>query len=275
MSRHPELPILLLALVTALVAGAAPIRAESDAEVEACLTEGEIHGTGEELVGLTRPLKVEVECGEAKRLALFKYVDEHERGMTRMADGSWEFNFSDSYLYDRAAYLLDRRLGLDMVPVVVPRRYRGRSGVLVAWIHDVVHENRVSHPFRGARLAAFIRQKSRMHLFDSLIYNTDRRAENELVDESTGKLYLIDHTRAFRETVELREEFAEGRVWLSRELYDNLLGLSSESLGELTDGLISKAQLEALLARRDLIIAKIDRDREQYGDESVFGSPDS
>ena len=46
------------------------------------------------------------------------------------------------------------------------------------------------------------------------------------------------------------------------------------NLAELADGLISKAQLEALLARRDLIVAKIDRDRQEYGDDAVFLSDD-
>ena len=40
--------------------------------------------------------------------------------------------------------------------------------------------------------------KSIMRMFDSLIYNVDRRPENYLVNESTGKLYLIDHGRSFR-----------------------------------------------------------------------------
>jgi hypothetical protein len=266
-------PDALIALLL-LVAGAVPIAAATDAEIEACLTSGRIIDTGEELIGLTRPLKVEVECGESTRGAVFKHVDEHEPGMKRMASGGWEFNYSDSYLYERAAYLLDRQLGLGMVPVVVLRWYRGDPGALVAWISDVTFESRISSPFSGARLAALLRQKSRMRLFDSLIYNTDRRNENALVDEATGKLWLIDHTRAFRETPELQDEFAERRVWLTRRLYDNLLALGEESLSELADGLISDPQLEALLARRDLIIAKIDRDRTEHGDDAVFGSPD-
>ena len=72
----------------------------------------------------------------------------------------------------------------------------------------------------------------------------------------------------------MRPEFAEGRVWLSQQFYDNLVGLSAENLAELTDGLISKAQLAALLARRDLIVAKIDQDRQEYGDDAVFLSED-
>ncbi len=49
------------------------------------------------------------------------------------------------------------------------------------------------------------------------------------------------------------------------------MGLSEQNLASLTDeGLIKKAQLKAMLARRDLIVAKIDKDREELGDEAVF-----
>ena len=57
-------------------------------------------------------------------------------------------------------------------------------------------------------------------------------------------------------------------------MYDKLVALDGANLASLLEDVISKAQLEAVLARRDLIVAKIDRDREEYGDESVFMSPD-
>ncbi len=264
----------LVLLFLSPAAALSQVPAATDAEIEACLASGEIREGGEKLVGITKPVKVEIDCAAGKRAAVFKFVDEHKRGATRLASGAVEFNFSDSYLYERAAYLLDRQLGLEMVPVAALRRHERRDGVLVDWIPDAVHENLVSGSFAGPQMAALFRQKSRMQLFDSLIYNTDRRPENVLIDEATGKLYLIDHSRAFRETKELREEFAQGRVWLSRELYDNLAALSEEGLAELLDGLISKLQLEALLERRDLIVAKIDRDREEYGDDAVFMNVD-
>ena len=251
-------------------AAIAQMTPESDAEIESCLTNGKILKGGEELIGITRPVKVEIECDGTKREAMFKSVDLHKMGQTRLESGEVEFNFSDSYRYERAAYLLDRQLELDMVPVAVLQRRKGTQGVLVDWIPDTVHENQVEKAFSGPQIASIFRQKSRMHLFDSLIYNIDRRPENILIDESTGTVYLIDHSRAFREKEELRPEFAEDRVWLSHALYDNLVALNEENLAALTDGLISKSQLEALLARRDLIVAKIDRDRQEYGDDAVF-----
>lgn len=276
MSRSSKaLAVSLVGVFLALVPAGAQNISDSDAEVESCLTNGKISKGAEELVGITRPVKVKVECDGTKREAMFKSVDEHKPGSTRLASGEVEFNFSDSFRYERAAYLVDRLLGLDMVPVAVLARRKGTDGILVDWIPNSVHENKVTVSFDGPQMASQFRQKSRMRMFDSLIYNTDRRAENILVDETTGKVYLIDHSRAFREKEELQGGFAEGRVWLSREIYDNLVGLSEESLAELSDGLISKKQLATLLARRDLIVAKIDQDRQEYGDEAVFLTPEN
>lgn len=265
---HPAMSFALIFFLSAI--GVAQDLANSDDDLEACLTTGKILKRSEELVGITRPLKVEVECDGTKREAVFKSLDERRMGRTRLESGDVEFNFSDSFRYERAAYLLDRQLGLDMVPVAVLGRHKGNDGVLVAWIPNAVHENKVTTSFDGPQMASMFRQKSRMRMFDSLIYNTDRRAENIMVDESKARVYLIDHSRAFREKKELQEEFAAGRVWLPRQMYENLVGLDEESLAELSDGLISQSQIQALLARRDLIVAKIDQDREEYGDEAVF-----
>jgi hypothetical protein len=274
--NRTSLTVLVASLGIVLLTSAAvgELIPDMDAEIESCLTEGKILKGVKELTGVTRPLKVEVECGGTKREAIFKSLDEKRMGATKLAGGKTEFNFTDSFRYERAAYVLDRQLGLNMVPVAVLQRRKGADGVLVDFIPDTVHENQVSTPFRGPQMAALTRQKSRMHLFDSLIYNTDRRAENMLIDESTGKLYLIDHSRAFREQKELQDIFAQGRVWLSREMYDNLVALNKENLASLLEDVISKAQLEAILARRDLIVAKIDQDRQEYGDDSVFLSAD-
>ena len=261
--------VLLLVLLMG-TAGVSASRAASDAEIEACLSEGKILKGGEELIGLTRPLKVEVECGDRTQTAVFKSLDVHKLGLYTLANGSTVFNFSDCFEYERAAYLLDRELGLDMVPVAVIRKHQGREGALVAWIPDAVHSDRISDSLDAVTLAALVRQESVMHLFDSLIFNTDRRPPNTLINESTGKLYLIDHTQAFREEDALQEDFAQNRTFLTEEIYARLLALDEAKLKELTKGLLTSGQRKSLLLRRDLIIVKLDRERSEVGDELFF-----
>jgi hypothetical protein len=250
-------------------AAVAQLSVASDAEVEQCLTEGEVGKRAGKIVGVTKPEHLKIDCAIDLDSAVFKYLDEHRRGVTRLGGGATEMNFSDSYKYERAAYLLDRELGLNMVPVAVLRNIKGDEGALVAWIPNADHEAKLGRP-TGPQMAALAQQKGLMRLFDALIYNVDRRQDNWMIDKESWDLYLIDHSRAFRERKELPEGFADQRVRLSRSLYENLEALQEEQLTELLGDLISGAQLESLLARRDLILEKIEQDRDTYGDTVVF-----
>jgi len=150
------------------------------------------------------------------------------------------------------------------------RRYRGMDGVLVAWISNAVNGKRVSSGLPGPIVASLERQKSVMRLFDSLIYNVDRRPENWLFNESTSQLNLIDHSQSFRIKPKLQSVFEDNRIWMTEDLYMRLQALEKDPLVEMTRGLITVGQIKAMLKRRDLVVAKIDRDRQEYGDDAVF-----
>lgn len=241
-----------------------------DAEIEKCLTEGEIGRRASKLVGVTKPEHLKIDCPVEVDSAVFKILDERRRGVTRLGGGATEMNFSDSYKYERAAYLLDRQLGLDMVPVAVIRNIKGDEGALVAWIPNAIHEAELKQRPTGSQIAALAPQKAIMRLFDALILNVDRRQENWMVDKDTFRLYLIDHSRAFRDRRQLPEDFSDQLVRMDRSLYDNLAALDEERLIDLFAGLTTGAQIESLLARRDLILQKIDQDRQVYGDQVIF-----
>jgi hypothetical protein len=253
---------------------ALPTSAQSDAEMEVCLAKGKILKGWEVLPGLTGALKLTLDCDGREQKAVFKSLDFYRPGVTVHVSGDREFNFSDRYQYEVAAYRVDRELGLGMVPVAVLRRHRGREGALVAWIPDTVHENQVTRTFNGVETASLARQMSIVRMFDSLIYNVDRRPPNTLVNPSTVRVYMIDHGRSFREKKELQEEFEQNRIWLTREIYVRLKALERGRLDELLIGLATRGQRKTLLVRRDLIVAKIDRERQKYGDEAVFVGPD-
>lgn len=244
---------------------------EPDLATELCLAEGKILKKKKKtLEGVTRPQLYTIECRGQERRAVVKSLHESVTGLKRFDDGSWEINFTDSFRYERAAYLLDRALGLDMVPVAVIRQVRRRESAFIEFIDRASYERDSPHTPSGGERAELARQKAVMRIFDALIYNTDRNTQNLLVDDGDWRLYLIDHSRAFRQVSDLPEGWAETRARLSPELYERLKGLEEQALVELLDGLLSRSQVRALLARRDKIIRKIDEDRKKVGDAVVF-----
>lgn len=261
-----------VAVACSLLAGVsgAQISNLSDSAIEICLKEGTIGKSAGKIQGVTRPRRLEIECSVDVDSAVFKVVDDHRRGLPAKVGGFQEMNFSDSYKYERAAYLLDRELGLNLVPVAVIREVKGSEGALVAWIPNTTHESRMTQIPTGLQLAELAQQKAVMRLFDALILNVDRRVENWLLDKDTWALYMIDHSRAFRGRKKLPAEFTDQRARLSQSLYTSLEALNEERLSELMGDLISDLQIRALLARRDLILDKIDQDFAEWGREGVF-----
>jgi len=243
---------------------------DADSVIERCLAEGKILEKLKNLEGVTRPELFLIECEGMERWAVVKKLDETLRGVKRFEDGTWEMNYSDSYRYERAAYLLDRELGLNMVPVAVIREVKRREGAVVEWIDDASHVKDAPKRPTGPQAAELARQKAVMRLFDALIFNSDRNQSNYLVGDEDWRLYLIDHSRAFREVGTLPEPFQESRARLSRDLYQRLEALDEGPLMELMEGLISQGQVRKMLERRDKILEKIKRDCEEWGDNVVF-----
>lgn len=245
-------------------------RRPEDLALEDCLTHGVVVEEVEVTIGITKPKRLVLECEGDRLPAIFKHVDEVTRGRTRFDSGRSEINFTDSYRYERAAYLLDRELGINRVPVAVIRQVEGRDGALVQWLENASMEAQLGRQLTTQERIELAGQKSTMHLFDALILNTDRRPENWLVGTDDLTLYLIDHSRAFRLQRELPEDFLRRPVRIPRELVAELENLNENDLTDLLEGLIDKAQIRALLVRRDLILQKVRQDLEAYGESVVF-----
>ncbi len=247
-----------------------------DAQWEQALLEGEVIEIKDIGTGVTKPKKVTLRWGERTVRAAFKYVDRHETGRRRFESGPEKvtLSFTDSYRYERAAYLLDRRLGLGMVPVAVFREVDGTPGVLIAWIEDALTEGeRLAAGIKGQESLVIVRQKALMRAFDALIFNVDRNQGNRLYTNPGWRLHLIDHSRAFRVRRHLPEDFTKAPLTITRELAEAMRSLERDELRTLLEGSLSRAQIKQLLARRDRLIAKLDRDVAAYGEKLVFVSP--
>jgi hypothetical protein len=241
----------------------------TDADVERILGEGTILDIADVGTGVTKPLKVRVELEGVERRAIFKSLDDHRRGITRLQGAPPEMNYSDSYLYERAAYLLDRELGLDMVPVAVLRVVQGREGAIVDWVTgSMTEEERLEQKIEIGKETR--KQIAVMRVFDMLINNADRHAGNLLYTTDDWKVHLIDHTRAFRYSRDWLKEYDNQPIRLPRGLLARLEGLDRAGLNEMLAGLVSKERVKSLLQRRDQILKRVDKERKKSGDAFVF-----
>ena len=251
----------------------------SDLEIETLLLEGRVVDRENLDVGVTLPERLWLERDGHRVSAAFKHLDYERKGLTEFERAPPELNFKDSYRYERAAYLLDRLLGLGMVPVTVLRREQSKEGALVAWVEDAITEQeRLRLKLAPEDTDLLIRQRADMRLFDALVYNLDNNLGNQLWTQHDWKLHLIDHSRAFRQQKSLPESFEKRPVSLTQELYDVLRTLEESQIREALGKVLSPRELKTLLVRMDRILKKIELDRSKYGDGFVFhetpASPD-
>lgn len=243
---------------------------DSDPSVESFLSGAELVERKPLGVGITGSEVVVLEKDGRKRRAALKTVDIQSMGVTRFASAPTEMNFRDYYGFERAAYLLDRELGMGMVPVAVIRTVDGKKCALVDWVEDAMSEfDRREKNLLPPDPELLARQRSIMSLFDALILNVDRNLGNQLVT-ADGNLHLIDHSRAFRSNKKLPDAFLAAPASLPEWLLPKLEELDTKDLKARMKGVLSGSQVKSLMTRRDLILEKIAADRERYGDEMIF-----
>lgn len=262
-----------LSAVSLAAASGATGESASDLQTSVVLREGVVDRSEEIGEGVTLPQRIWLTYEGEEMTAAFKSVHKEQIGLVRFENAPPELNFTDSFHYDRAAYLLDRRIGLGMVPVTVPRRIGNKEGVLVAWVDGSITEaERRELDLRPADPGKLADQRSLMRLFDALIFNIDRNQGNELITRRDWKLHLIDHTRAFRLARSLPAAWERRPAMLTRALHENLRSLEEEELVQLLKGEVARGRVRALLIRRDLILEKIERDLQTYGEMFVYAA---
>jgi hypothetical protein len=115
-----------------------------------------------------------------------------------------------------------------------------------------------------SRVASYIHI---MRVFDELIQNRDRNAGNALWT-TDWRMWLIDHTRAFRVGRELLKPQLLERC--ERTLCDKMRTLTAPAMTEAMDGILLKPEIDALLVRRDLILKLFDERIAQRGEGAVL-----
>jgi hypothetical protein len=201
------------------------------------------------------------------------HVQPHDEYKSQLALASGlEIDFRDTWRNNVAAYRLDRMLGLGMIPVTVVRRDErsGKPASYTWWVDDVLmlERERFEKKLRSPDVVQWNRQMYIVKIFDQLVYNFDRNLGNLVIDTS-WRIWMIDHTRAFKVFKELRNEKQLSEV-CEAELLARLRALEKPALLAATRDLLIEGQVDGLLARRDRIVKTYERRIAEKGDERVL-----
>lgn len=263
-------PIVLCLMVATLLVPAGAASAQTDLtreQQEEFLRTAEIVSNREGDTALAEPSEATLSDGSVTHDAHIQSVDISQAEFT--SSRGTEFNFKDNYKYNIAAYVLNESLGMNRVPVTVERRVEGR-GSSVTWAIDEVmmtEWERIEQKKRSADPRGWASQMFVLRTFDQLIANTDRNGGNVLITED-WKIWLTDHTRAFRTNKELRTP--EDLEWCERTLLANLRELDEGSLTELLGDYLTDSEIEALAARANQIVQHFDSRIAELGEGSVL-----
>jgi hypothetical protein len=218
---------------------------------------------------VTSPWKIMLEKNGERKQALWKNAQGRMRG------------FMENWKWEIAAYRLDKYLGLNMVPPTVEKRFHGDLGSCQLWIDAMMslkekYENEVKTP--SYKVFPWNRALYLQRAFDNLIANEDRH-QNQYLITKDWHMILIDHSRSFRTTKKFTtrliydEKYKEGaRIMkeLPRAFVEKLKAMNQEVIREVVGEYLTDKEIEAVLARRALIIQWIENRIKEVGEDNVL-----
>jgi hypothetical protein len=215
---------------------------------------------------------------ESERLTLEKDGFRHDAHFQKIEESKTNFestrgsemNFKDSWKFNVAAYELAKLLGIaDMIPPSVERKFGGNTGAMTWWIDDVAmdEKKRVRDNVRPPNPTDWNEQMLVVRVFDQLIYNTDRNLGNLIISQD-WKLWMIDHTRAFRTRTDLLGPKNLRRC--DRNLLARLRELDKPALQKSLQRYLVGTEMQGLLARSRAIVKLFDAATKEKGEAAVL-----
>lgn len=246
--------------------GGNPLPFRDDAEAIAFLESAEVVGSQEIAGTSSKPLRLDLVKDGVRARAIFRTVNVERAKMDRVQEHAR--GFRDHYVYEVAAYHLSRLLGLDNVPPATLRNLDGKEGSIQLWVEGAqgIHE-RLEEGIDERFEKLWLFQKQNMAVFDNLIYNFDRNPGNMLLD-GRGKVWFVDHTRAFKILPSLNHR--DDIQVVERELWENLKALDPEIVRQRLGPYLRKTEIDALMVRRDKLVTLIAKRIARHGEEAIL-----
>jgi len=273
LQRRPlVLTSLVLACMLATTAAQVPLAPApvtlTPAQMEVFLLEAKVVARKVTTKGVTKPIQATLSDGAFTHDAQIQTVDE-SRTIFNAGKAS-EVGFRDTYKFNIAGSRLARVLGLQNVPMSVERRIDGKTAAMTWWIDDVRMDeaDRVKRRPEGWTSERISKQMHVMRIWDELIQNRDRNQGNMLWT-SDWTLWMIDHTRAFRIGDALLKPDQLTRS--DRGLLERLRQLTASDMEQVArGGMLTRAEAEAVLKRRDRLVKRFDDLIAKRGETAVL-----
>jgi hypothetical protein len=241
-------------------------------EIEAFLQEAEVDSSSQPFArsqAVSEPYVLELEKDGKTGKGLWKNPEGRVRG------------YIDYWRFEIAAYRLDKLLGLNMIPPTVERRFRGDRGSCQWMIENAVNlreKNRRKLKTPSYRIVPLNNALYLQRAFDNLIANEDRN-EGDLLYTEDWRMILVDHSRAFRTGSKyarrlINDERSRGgprpMKRLPRRFVERLRGLTFETVRGAVGEYLEDDEIQALLQRRDLMVAWLDKRIRELGEDAVL-----
>ena len=194
---------------------------------------------------------VELEQGESQLRALFVSFDE------KPPKGKKENEVRlRRYEHEVAAYWLDRRLKLRMVPVTVIRKVDGKMGALQVLIESAVDRVWVEEQKLLEKSREELREQiDKAWVLEAVLDVEARVKEGQMVLPEERRIMLSGSTLAFSHFPEIQEEmFPHLNCPINPALENELRTLTREELKKNLGDYLSDGQIDALLNRRDRVL---------------------
>ena len=189
--------------------------------------------------------------------AVFQFVE--EKPAASMPPGS---NNPRRYQHEVAAYRLSRELGLDIVPVTVPREVDGIQGAISIWPEAAIDLPYIRDHGRWELLQGLEAQVSTARIFTALIGTRDRADGAKMLLPPERRILVADNSKGFPLNPDVEDILVteiEGIRFdpcaLDASLEFELHALNADRLKTLLGGLLSKEQIAALIQRRNRVIS--------------------
>jgi hypothetical protein len=243
-----------------------PLPFKTDEEVMEFLRTAKIVKMKDIPMGVAHPRKALLEKDGLSVNAKFSSIQE-EKAVAMLQSGQRELNFRDDAIFDLAAQEVARMLGMDNLPPVVQRSVGGDKGIMQIWLENsMMEKDRLRDKLAPPNARHWNNQLQIMRIFDNLVYNTDRNQGNILIDKN-WKVWLIDHTRAFRQNENLLN--ADALVEIDRGIWEKLLALDEQAIKDRLKPYLRRFELDGLIKRRRKIIEHYRAEIAKRGESDV------